>query len=86
MPGGYQSISFGNPMKNNKYTSPKAAATVTVTLIPDPEWAARGRPDPLARQILPAPDHRQVRWIRGGDGLPRIARPDDDGPDLEEER
>ncbi|MFN3602687.1 MAG: metallophosphoesterase family protein [Dietzia sp.] len=50
------------------------------------EWAARGRPEPLARQILPAPDHRQVRWIRGGDGLPRIARPGEDGPDLEEER
>ena len=50
------------------------------------EWAGRGRPDPLARQILPAPDHPQVRWIRGEGGLPRIARPGDAGPDLEEER
>ena len=50
------------------------------------EWGARGRPDPLARQILPAPELPQVRWIRGDDGMPRIARPGDTGPDLEEER
>ena len=50
------------------------------------EWGTRGRPDPLARQILPDPGTPQVRWIRGGDGMPRIAGPGDTGPDLEEER
>ena len=50
------------------------------------EWAARGRPDPLARQVLPVPALRQVRWIRGEMGMPRIARPGETGPDLEEER
>lgn len=50
------------------------------------EWGRRGRPEPLARQILPAPETPQVRWIRGGDGLPRIAAPGEDGPDLEEDR
>ena len=50
------------------------------------EWGTRGRPDPLTRQILPAPRERQVRWIRDAEGLPRIARPGESGPDLEEER
>lgn len=49
------------------------------------EWGRRGRPDPLARPILPAPEEPQVRWVRGADGLPHIARPGEDGPDLEEE-
>ena len=48
------------------------------------EWTGRGRPDPLTRQILPAPDGPQVRWTRGEGGLPRIARPGDTGPYLEE--
>lgn len=50
------------------------------------EWGRRGRPEPLARQILPVPDAPQVRWIRGADGLPRLAAPGEDGPDLEEDR
>lgn len=50
------------------------------------EWGRRGRPEPLARPILPAPEAPLVRWIRGEDGLPRIAAPDEDGPDLEEDR
>lgn len=49
------------------------------------EWGWRGRPDPLARQILPAPATRQVRWIRDGEGMPKIARPGETGPDLESE-
>ncbi|HBD22562.1 MAG TPA: metallophosphoesterase [Dietzia sp.] len=50
------------------------------------EWNGRGRPDPLTRQILPAPDGPQVRWVRGDGGMPRIARPADTGPYLEDER
>ncbi|MBS7548004.1 metallophosphoesterase family protein [Dietzia massiliensis] len=50
------------------------------------EWGARGRPEPLTRQILPAPDAPQVRWVRGGDGMPRLARPGESAPELEEER
>lgn len=50
------------------------------------EWAGRGRPDPLARQILPVPQRPQVRWIRGTGGSPRIAGAHDAGPNLEEER
>ena len=50
------------------------------------EWNGRGRPDPLTRQILPAPDEAQVRWIRDRDGAPRIAAPGEMGPLLEEER
>ena len=33
-----------------------------------------------------APDGPQVRWIRDEGGLPRIARPGDPGPYLEDER
>jgi 3',5'-cyclic AMP phosphodiesterase CpdA len=50
------------------------------------EWNGRGRPDPLTRQILPAPDGPQVQWVRDEGGLPRIARPGDPGPYLEDER
>lgn len=50
------------------------------------EWNGRGRPDPLTRQILPAPDEAQVRWIRDRDGAPRIAAPGETGPSLEEEQ
>ena len=50
------------------------------------EWNGRGRPDPLTRQILPAPDGPQVQWVRDEGGLPRIARPADTGPYLEDER
>ena len=50
------------------------------------EWKGRGRPEPLTRQILPAPPGPQVRWLRGEEGLPRIARPGDPGPYLEDER
>lgn len=49
------------------------------------EWEGRGRPDPLARQILPAPDRRQVRWIRDPASRPKIAAPGETGPDLEAE-
>lgn len=50
------------------------------------EWGSRGRPEPLARQILPAPEVPQARWVRDGGGPPRLARPGDPGPFLEEER
>lgn len=50
------------------------------------EWNGRGRPDPLTRQILPAPDGPQVQWVRDEGGLPRIARPGDPGPYREDER
>lgn len=50
------------------------------------EWTARGRPEPLTRQILPAPSGRQVRWIRREDGSPHIAAPGETGPDLEDEQ
>lgn len=49
------------------------------------EWRGRGRPEPLARPILPAPDGKQVRWIRDPEGMPHIARPGQTGPDLEDE-
>lgn len=50
------------------------------------EWEGRGRPDPLARQILPVSAEQQIRWIRGDDGMPKIAVAGDAGPDLEDER
>lgn len=50
------------------------------------EWNGRGRPEPLTRQILPAPSGPQVRWLRGEAGMPRIARPGEAGPYLEDER
>ena len=50
------------------------------------EWNGRGRPEPLTRQILPAPAEPQVRWVRGESGMPRIARPGETGPYLEDER
>lgn len=49
------------------------------------EWEGRGRPEPLARQILPAPSVRQIRWIRDKDGMPKLAGPGEEGPDLEKE-
>ncbi|WP_370452352.1 metallophosphoesterase [Dietzia sp. ANT_WB102] len=50
------------------------------------EWNRRGRPDPLTRQILPTVAAPQVRWVRDGGGTPRIARPEDTGPYVEDER
>ncbi len=50
------------------------------------EWNGRGRPTPLARQILPVPEEPQIRWVRDGSGMPRIAGPGESGPYLEEDR
>ena len=47
------------------------------------EWGARGRPEPLARQILPAPAEEPVRWIRTAEGA-HIAAPGERGPELTE--
>lgn len=50
------------------------------------EWGARGRPEPLARQVLPVPAEPSVRWVRDPDGgRPHIASPGEDGVDVEAE-
>lgn len=46
------------------------------------EWTRRGHPEPLARQILPAPDVPGVRWLRDPDGGLHIAAPGEEGDEV----
>lgn len=43
------------------------------------EWARRGRPRPLTRQIVPVPSAPPIRWLVDDQGAPFVAAPGDSG-------